>query len=172
MKFAPTLFLVLVGALGYFLIGGPGDSEASGTIDYSKANATMNDAQAEARDHLDTFLAMALNARGVAGQGMLVKVAFPTSTPDETEVIWVGPFSADGDGFEGILANEPVDIPAASDTGRVTFTHAMIRDWMFPAPDGRLFGSYTTRVMLKDLDAETAARISASLSSEPLPEGW
>lgn len=171
MRFNPLFALVILVAFGAYWL----TSEAGGdpTIEYARTDMSMNDAQAEAQRHIDDFLNFALDNQGIAGEGMLVKVAFPTSIPEKTEVIWVGPFGRTSDGrFEGILANAPVDIPSAGTSGNVTFDKAMIRDWMFTGRDGKLYGSYTTRAMLPDMSPDMARQLTAAFSENPLPRRW
>ncbi len=161
-------------AFGWFASDFSGNAAGSdNVIEYGQGDMTMNDAQSEAQKHLPTFFANVLDEQGVAAEGAMVKVAFPVTIDGVSghEVIWVGPFGRDGNEFKGLLANRPRDMDAqAGDL--VEFTEPMIRDWMLRGPDGRLYGSYTTRVMLADLDKETAAQIAASLSEHPVPANW
>ena len=167
-------FLAICAAFGWFASDFTGNAAGSDkVVEYRKGDLTMNGAQAEAQKHLPVFLANILDEQGLAAEGAMVKVAFPVTIDGVSghEVIWVGPFGRLDGSFKGMLANRPRDM--TEQVGYVVdFTEDMIRDWMFPGPDGRLFGSYTTRVMLKDLDADTAAQVSASLAPDPLPEGW
>lgn len=167
-------FLAICLAVGWFASGSSADAaESDKVVEYGKGDLSMNSAQAEAQKHLPVFLANILDEQGLAAEGAMVKVAFPVTIDGVSghEVIWVGPFARLDGSFKGMLANRPRDM--TEQVGDVVdFSEDMIRDWMFPGPDGRLFGSYTTRVMLKDLDADTAARISAALAPEPLPRGW
>ena len=161
-------------AIGWYASDTTGKAaESDKVIQYSQGDFTMNDAQAEAQKHLPSFLENVLDDQGVAAEGAMVKVAFPVTVDGVSghEVIWVGPFGLIDGEFKGMLANRPRDMDA--EVGDiVTFSEAMIRDWMLRSPDGRLYGSYTTRVMLKDLDKTTADQISASLMPDPLPKDW
>jgi len=167
----PLFFLLVAGAL-YFsgsFLEEPGDD----VVHYATDDANMNDAQEDARRSLPDFLAHKLDETGTAAEGAMVKVGFPITSEDgeNDEVIWVGPFSKSGNTFTGALANDPVYIGGAYGD-EVTFTQDMIRDWMYQGEDGKLYGNYTTRVMLPELTATQAAQISQLLSEDPMPARW
>ena len=104
--------------------------------------------------------------------GAMVKVAMPTSD-DQIEVIWVEPFKGlGGDKFVGLLANAPNDLPGREQGSEVQFTRDQVQDWSFWGDDQRMYGNFTTRVMLPHLDADQAAQLRAILSHSPLPNGW
>jgi uncharacterized protein YegJ (DUF2314 family) len=54
----------------------------------------------------------------------------------------------------------------------VAFTTDMVRDWSITEANGRMWGNYTTRVIVPQLDAETAAALGAMLSPDPVPSDW
>ena len=167
------LFAVCI-ALGWFAAdNSKGIAGSDKVISYDQGDLTMNGAQAEAQKHLPKFLEKILDDQGLAAEGAMVKVAFPISKNGQSghEVIWVGPFGGVDGNFRGMLANRPRDMEAqVGDI--VEFDTTMIRDWMFTGPDGKLYGSYTTRVMLPDMHPQTAAQLRAALSENPLPSDW
>lgn len=140
------------------------------TISYEDSDAAMNTAQSQARGSLNTFFSQVLSADGQLLQDAGVKVAVPTAD-GVTEVIWVNPFAKDNNGFVGLLANDPNNFPGAAGD-RITFTEDQVRDWYVFGANGKMYGNYTTRVMLPDLSAELAAQITAMLSPTPMPETW
>lgn len=171
-NFSKPIFMVVVGGALYLagsLLGGSDD----GVIHYDGNDLTMNEAQNEAQRSLPDFLANKLDANGVAVEGAMVKVAFPVTREGVTgdEVIWVGPFGQMGGAFAGLLANQPVDMGGNAGDA-VEFTQDMIRDWTYQGADGKLYGNYTTRVMLADMDSGQAAQISQILSTDPVPTRW
>lgn len=171
-KFGKPLFMLVVGGALY-LAGSLLEESDEGVVLYDKNDLSMNEAEDAAQKSLPDFLASKIDANGAAIDGAMVKVAFPVTRDGQSgdEVIWVGPFGRDDDGFSGLLANEPVDMSgAAGDT--VAFSQDMIRDWMYRGPDGKLYGNYTTRVMLADLTGDQAAQIAQVLSANPLPDSW
>ena len=140
-------------------------------INYENTDSQMNAAQAEARSHLDRFFEHVLDANGIGQQGSGVKVAFPIGE-NSTEVIWVSPFGIREGQLIGILANEPHSIEGMSVGDTVTFEQDQVRDWFFYGTDGKMYGSYTTRVMLADMAKDMSAQISEMLSNTPAPAGW
>ncbi len=148
-------------------LAGQGDP----TIDYDKLDVRMNAAQDEARSHLDQFFANVLDANGIGQQGSGLKVAFPIGE-ESYEVIWVSPFGMKDGQLVGILANEPREMDGHAAGDRVMFDRDQVRDWYFFGADGKMYGSYTTRVMLPDMPEDTAAQVSEMLSDAPLPADW
>ncbi|MEM9709001.1 MAG: DUF2314 domain-containing protein [Pseudomonadota bacterium] len=165
--FKRPLFMILIGGALYFaslVIPKEGDQ----VVVYEGTDLTMNEAQDEALRSLPDFLAHKLDA-----DSAMLKVAFPVSNAQGNgfEVIWVGAVQRDGESFAGNLANAPVDIDA--NLGDIVeFSQDMIRDWTYRGGDGKLYGNYTTRVMLSSLAKDQADQIAAALSASPLPTAW
>lgn len=137
---------------------------------YTAADPRMNAAETEAQARFTQFLAHVLDAEGIARPDAAVKVALPVAGGGH-EIIWISPFGQQDGTFAGVLANEP-DFIDGQLGDVVTFTAEQVRDWYFFGPDGLMYGSYTTRVMLDDLQPGQAAQIAALLSADPLPAGW
>ncbi|MGL5011566.1 MAG: DUF2314 domain-containing protein [Paracoccaceae bacterium] len=140
---------------------------------FAADDATMNAAIAEAQRTLPLFLDSALDAEKIGREGTGVKVGIRTvRDPDGTEHIWVAPFRLWPDGtLSGFLANEPVDLGALREGDRVDFAADQISDWSFVAPDGLLYGNYTSRVMhaagaFGDTPFETI------FPADPIPQDW
>ncbi len=140
-------------------------------INYDQMDVRMNAAQDEAQSHLDTFLAYVLDENGVGQNGSGVKVAMPIEG-DGVEVIWVSPFGVRDGAFVGLLANQPQNIEGHNAGDTVQFERSQVRDWFFYGENGKMYGSYTTRVMLPDMSEDTAAQISEMLSIDPIPADW
>lgn len=164
---------VLVGA---FLAANAGDiavAEETVPIVQLQANhAAMSDAEAAARRHFDRFLTHVLQDDGTARSDAAVKIAIPTGS-GHVEVIWITPFATLGQAsFLGVLDNAPRSIPNATEGDAIRFTRDQVRDWSFVGPDAKLYGSYTTRVLLPHLEQAQAAQIAAILSDVPRPRDW
>jgi len=71
----------------------------------------------------------------------------------------------------GLLANDPVSFKGNAGDA-ITFSADQVRDWYVFGADGKMYGNYTTRVMLADLSPELSAQIEAMLSPTPLPDTW
>ncbi|WP_421703511.1 YegJ family protein [Aliiroseovarius sp.] len=148
---------------------------ADPTVDFLPDDPRMTRAEAEAGGTLDKFLAHALNEHGLGYPNANLKVAF--ATPElgtkAAEVIWVARIRRDGDGFSGELANEPAALPGLHLGDRVPFSRDQIRDWGWKDHiTGKLFGHYTTRVIVLELPAAQAAPVLEILSDTPVPSHW
>jgi len=146
-------------------------ASGDGVISYDQQDLKMNAAQDEARSHLDGFLNNVLDENGVGRQGTGVKVAFPVGG-ESIEVIWVSPFGMRDGQFIGLLANEPQNMEGYNAGDTVAFNQDQVRDWFFYGEDGKMYGSYTTRVMLPDMSEDTAEELSELLSNDPVPSDW
>ncbi|WP_284165063.1 DUF2314 domain-containing protein [Frigidibacter sp. SD6-1] len=132
-------------------------------VNFATDDAEMNAAIATARGRLDAFLAFAAR-RDLQSGAYTVKYAAPVSGgPADTEHIWVTLLQIDGERLSGVLANEPAGFEGAIGDP-VTFTTAEVSDWSYWGADGKLHGSYTTRVILPQLANEERAQIEAILA--------
>lgn len=152
---------------------GPVNASADATVVMvSDTDLRMNAAQDAALEHFSRFLDHVLEPGGQARADAAVKVALPLDGDAGTEVIWVTPFARQDGLFIGALANAPQFLSGLAAGDLVSFDATQIRDWSFHGPDGRIYGSYTTRVILADLEPARAHQIRALLSSTPLPPDW
>lgn len=144
------------------------------TINVPAADPAMNRAFAESAATLPVFLEHSGALKGVSGDGFSIKVEVQVDHPEmDDEIIWVSAFTVNPDGTaHGLLDNEPVAIKGKRVGDRIDFHRDSIRDWSFAGPDQRLYGHYTTRVLLRQMDAATASRLRRILSQAPLPTGW
>ncbi|MFC3069696.1 DUF2314 domain-containing protein [Phenylobacterium soli] len=96
----------------------------------------------------------------------LLKIGFPAPR-EGTEYLWlaVGPDS-DAD-HRGEVLNEPEAAEGVRAGQIVTFDPARIGDWSYRKA-GKYYGQYTTRVMIKRTDPQTAREEAADLSPMPL----
>ncbi|GKY89464.1 DUF2314 domain-containing protein [Sinisalibacter aestuarii] len=142
-------------------------------ISYGSDDPAMNEAIRSAQSHLGRVLVAAINEVGVAHPALSLKVAFPVEAEDmNAEVIWVDEISLAQEGMAGKLANEPVNMPGLHLGDEVHFSQEMIYDWGLVGPDGKVFGHYTTRVLIETLPEAQAAPIREALSDTPLPAAW
>ncbi|MCY1127558.1 DUF2314 domain-containing protein [Frigidibacter sp. RF13] len=132
-------------------------------VNFATDDAEMNSAIDTARSRLDAFLGYA--ARQDLGSGAYsVKYAAPVSGGSaDTEHIWVTLLQIDGDRLSGVLANQPAGFEGAVGDP-VSFATAEVSDWAYWGADGKLHGSYTTRVILPQLANEERAQIEAILA--------
>ena len=120
-----------------------------------------------ARSHLARVFDVGFQEGGTAHPALTLKVAFPIE--DGEEIIWVAEAARAGADMSGKLANDPVHLPGLSAGDTVTFTEDMIADWGIVGAAGKLFGHYTTRVLIETMPEDQAAAIRDLLSDDPLP---
>jgi uncharacterized protein YegJ (DUF2314 family) len=132
-RLTPLVFLVLSA------MGG-----AEGVKPIDNADIEMNVAIRRAKESLDTFLKLKSNPpTGV--ENFQVKVRFASG--EVVEHMWVSPFrSALGTGYEGLLRNEPRNIPSLRLGQQVKFSADQITDWGY-TKEGKRFGYFTTCVL-------------------------
>lgn len=163
--------LLLVGVLlALPLVSQAGDP----VVDFAPDDPAMNTAIHQARDTLDVFWANTLDEKGKSQANTSLKVAFPVDmTGYDNEIIWVSGFHRKSDErYVGFLANEPNYMPNKQVGSKVRFTADQIRDWAYFDANGKLFGHYTTRVLVKTLPQIQAKPILDLLSDFPVPDRW
>lgn len=143
---------------------------ADETVTVTAADPAMAAAVETARSHLARVLDTAIASDGTAHPALTLKVAF--AVDDGEEIIWVATVVRDGAEFTATLANEPLRLEGLAAGDTVRFTEAMIADWGLVGASGKLFGHYTTRVLLDTMPEAEAAPIRALLSDNPLPASW
>ena len=144
-------------------------------IQFAGDDPEMQAAMQEAVRSLPRFLSEALGADGVSRDGMAIKVELQAdgSVAGMTEeIIWVAPFARIDGGFAGLLANEPQALGGLKAGDRVDFSQEQIVDWSFPGPDGKVYGNFTTRVMLPHLSDDERATLTEALSELAVPDFW
>jgi uncharacterized protein YegJ (DUF2314 family) len=171
VRLSATLALIGASSLANLSESASAD-DARPAVTIQAADAAMSDAQAVARHFLDRFLAHVLMPDGATIDGAAVKIAVPTGD-GHADVIWVTPFAQTSEnGFLGLLASTPRGIPGASLGDAIAFERAQVRDWSFVGDDTKLYGSFTTRVLLPHIPKNQAEQIASVLSDLPLPQGW
>ena len=131
-------------------------------VNFDGGDAEMNAAIAAARKTLPVFWK---HMQDHAGEPSSLKVGLPTSKGHEH--IWVSDIEAKGDKITARLANDPDDLPGLKLGSPVSFTEAQISDWAYEK-NGKLYGHYTTRVVIKHIDPAEAAQVRAMLSENPV----
>ncbi len=151
---------------------GPAQAGPSDPIANSQKHlVALTVAQNNAQGHLSQFLDYVLEDGGMARDNAAIKIALPLYGGEE-EHVWVQPFGLRDGRYVGLLANEPKAIDRKHIGDAVAFDVEQVRDWYFFGDDGKMYGSYTTRVMLPDMAPKTARQISQILSASPVPAHW
>lgn len=171
MRISATLALV-----GATLLANWGDGasaeDAGPVVTLQAGHLAMSDAEAAAQRHFDRFLMHVLKPSGQTLESAAVKIAVPTGN-GHAEVIWVTPFAQTTENaFLGVFANAPQAIPSAKAGDAIVFEKSQVRDWSFMGADTKLYGSFTTRVLLPHIPREQAAQIASVLSDLPIPSEW
>ena len=135
------------------------------------SQSALTDAETQARAHLSTFLDFALDKNGRARDNAALKISM-TGYGGKDETIWVRPFALRDGRYVGLLANEPKSTDTKHVGDPVAFSADQVRDWYFFGDDGKMYGSYTTRVLLRDMAPNAARQITSILSSSPTPAHW
>jgi uncharacterized protein YegJ (DUF2314 family) len=118
-------------------------------------DAEMSAAMAKARASLDEFLAIAANPPPGTDQFKLKVMLRDGNT---IEHVWVTPFRATAEGFEGMLANEPRAVWTVRAGQNLRFTREQISDWGY-VRQGEQVGSFTVCVLLERMPSEQAAQL-------------
>ncbi len=149
------------------------DAPTDQIVEVETSDAAMSTAIAEAQHWLPNVFAIAIGPDGTGHPALSLKVAFPVETDQaETEVVWVGEIIRGADGFQGNLQNQPAYMPELNAGDMVQFSEDMIADWGIVSTDARLYGHFTTRLLIGGLPEDQAAQISALLSDDPVPASW
>ena len=67
---------------------------------------------------------------------------------DDTEYFWVSPFREEGEGFKGVLNNQPRMVRKVAMGDEISFTRAEIVDWLYYS-NGKMVGNFTACAMLR-----------------------
>lgn len=105
----------------------------------------MAAAIAKARAGLAGFLARA-DRPDDNQRDFSVKVQVPLGG-NNSEFLWIRPFTVDGDKFVGRVVNEPRNIAGLKYGDRIAFRTKDIADWSY-RQDGRTIGNYTACVLI------------------------
>lgn len=131
-------------------------------VNFGEDDAEMNAAVAAARKTLPVFWK---HFRDHPEETSSLKVALPTANGHEH--IWVSDVEAKDGKITARLANVPDALPGLELGSPVTFDEAQISDWAYKK-NGKLYGHYTTRIVIQHIDPAEAAQVRAMLSENPV----
>ncbi|WP_299925524.1 DUF2314 domain-containing protein [uncultured Pelagimonas sp.] len=132
----------------------------------------ISQAWAAARATLPTAIGALEKRNGWFSPSLAFKVALPVDHDAQVEMLWVDKIRRQGNVFKARLASHPHHMPGKRMGHSVEFFYDQIADWAVQAVDGRYYGYYTTRVLLKSMEPERAAKYRALLVENPLPPEW
>ena len=158
-------------ALGLSLAG-PLPLAAQG-LPFAADDVGMTSAIDEARSHLDLVLSQLVDAKHSIHPALNLKVRVPVQHIDvQEELIWVDGLALDETAFTGTLASQPAYFKGHQLGDPIRFERADIADWSVLDTTGRMYGHFTTRVLLPTLDPDQAAQVRDLLMPEALPDAW
>jgi uncharacterized protein YegJ (DUF2314 family) len=131
---------------------------------YPEDQKAIDVASAQARASLPAFWT-AFDAAS-SKQDFTIKAGMTTKT-GPAEHIWIQVSGRQGDEISGLLANEPFDIPGLHLGSKVTIKAAQVSDWAYPK-GGKLYGHFTTRVLMPQMAADEQAQMKAALAATSL----
>ncbi len=151
-------------ALSFALLAACSPAADDETAREARYQKELEAASAEARAHLDYFWEHQA-APTETEYDFLLKVALTPASGGE-EHVWVDQVSREGEAITGQLANAPALLEDLKEGDVVTFAEADVTDWAFFSGE-RLYGHYTTRVMLPRLPAEQAEAMRSMFGENP-----
>ena len=153
MKTHTSLLLVIV------ILACCSCSKSSDTLITDYDQKEMDAAIARARSEVDSFIAE-LSKRN--GSDFAVKV--PIRDKDETEHFWLTNIVYRNGQFEGVISNEPGIVTNVKGGQKWSVKKSEISDWMFMR-EGKMYGNYTMRPLLKTMPEEEAAKYRSMLAN-------
>lgn len=140
---------------------------------FRHSDPRMNAAFGAARDSLPNVLSATEKTNGWFSPSLALWIA--VKVPDgerPIEFVWVDTIRREGDYFTARLAAWPRRIPGKRLRDEIVFVYPQIYDWAVQAVDGRFYGYFTTRVLLKDMEEPMRSRIGVTLVPRPIPQLW
>ena len=151
MKYWNTLALFLI-----CLCGCHKTPETLVTSGYDEQE--MDAAIARARGEVDRFISELAQPTGTA-----YAVKAPIEDANGTEHFWLVDVTYQNGQFEGTIDNEPGIVGNVKMGQKWTIKKTDISDWMFMR-DGKMYGNYTMRPLLKTMPADQAAGFRSMLA--------
>jgi len=119
----------------------------------------MDAAIARARSEVDVFIVELSK-----GNGTDFAVKAPIQDKEETEHFWLTDIVYRNGKFEGVIGNDPGIVTNVKSGQKWTIKKSEISDWMFMR-DGKMYGNYTIRPLLKTMPEEEAAKFRSMFAS-------
>jgi uncharacterized protein YegJ (DUF2314 family) len=155
------------------LVALPETARAQEALSQFTHDPDMSRAVSQARAQLDVVFSQLTDGAGGLHPALNLKASLPVNQHGvEAEVIWVEGLTLEDGVFTGTLANSPAYMPGYQLGDHVRFTRSQIADWSVLEADGRMYGHYTTRVLIDRLPREEADQIRDLISPQPMPEAW
>ena len=154
MKTYPTLLLLFL-MLVCCSCSKSSDTLIRGGYDEQEMEAAI----ARARSEVDSFIAELSK-----GNGSDFAVKVPVQDKEETEHFWLTDIVYRNGKFEGVIGNDPGMVTNVKSGQKWTVKKSEISDWMFMR-EGKMYGNYTLRPLLKTMPEEEAAKLRSILAN-------
>ena len=132
-------------------------------ISVCESNKEMARAISRARETLPLFFKSMKSPRPDQ-YGFALKVAI--SDGKNIEHFWLKDIKRSKNGFAGTIDNTPRNVSHVTFGQRFSFPHKDISDWMY-RQNGKIYGGYTIRVLVKMIEPSEGARLKAMLAYQP-----
>ena len=139
----------------------PGDRIINTTADDAALNAAMK----QAVDTLDVFWAK-FDAKPPGTDNYAIKLGM-TGQDGFKEFIWAEPVRRTNDEVVARLANEPEHLRGLTLGSEVHVKQDLIFDWGYER-NGKLYGHFTTRVLMNRMTPEELAEVEGRFSPTPI----
>jgi uncharacterized protein YegJ (DUF2314 family) len=146
--------------LSLFLLCGCGQSLPETLVKSGYDEKEMEAAISRSQREIDSFIT---ELSQPTGNNHAVKV--PITDAGETEHFWLTDITFQNNEFSGIIGNEPGMVSNVKIGQTWTLKKHEASDWMFMR-DGKMYGNYTMRPLLKMMPEEEAA-MYRSMFAEP-----
>lgn len=157
-------------ALGLCLAG---PSALAQGLPWTTNPEAMEGAIAEALSHIDIVLSQLVDDRRKIHPALNLKIKLPVQHLEvREELVWVESLSLEDGRFAGQLANAPAYLKGTRLGDTVHFDREQIADWSVLDTSGRMYGHYTTRVLMQALPEDQKAPLLDLLMPDPMPEAW
>lgn len=137
---------------------GCGKSTPDTLVESGYDEQEMNAAITRARSEVDSFVS---ELSKPTGANHAVKA--PIEDAGKTEHIWLTDVSFQNGEFKGTINNDPGIVGNVKIGQSWTIKKTAISDWMFMR-DGKMYGNYTMRPLLKTMPEEEAAKYRSILA--------
>jgi uncharacterized protein YegJ (DUF2314 family) len=144
--------LITTIALLCIALSGCGKSKPQTLIEDGYDKQEMNDAITRAQREVDSFIKELAKP---TGKNHAVKV--PIVDKNGTEHFWLTNVSFQNGSFKGKIGNEPGIVGNVKIGQEWSVKKNEISDWMYMR-DGKIYGNYTMRPLIKTMPAEEAAK--------------
>lgn len=123
----------------------------------------MDAAIARARSEVDIFIKVLQ-----AGSGTDFAVKAPIEDRGKVEHFWLTDVVYQDGQFEGLIGNDPGVVGNVKFGQKWKLGRAEISDWLY-FKDGKMYGNYTMRPLLRSMSKDEAERFRAMLADQPAP---